>query len=389
LGGQAYTCDAFAGFLARIPSTFHPSEESSTMARTHNKACTRRRLSAGFTLIELLVVISIIGVLIALLLPAVQSARESSRRAQCSNNMKQFGIAFTAYESAFHYLPAAGKALDSKKPPVVTFVDGHSVFTRLLPQMEQEVVYNTVNFRLPYNHTSGANFTAFTTVISSFLCPSSDRSGEGGHDDVGDPGESSNVLYTNRGIGYGMSDYGPTSFTDISATGSPPSTASPYPATPLRDANSGADGMIRRGYTAIAMVRDGMSNTIAFAESAGRDATFFSEYTDATPGAASFNLPRRFWRWGDAANAIGVSGVINNKAKPISGKSVFPTTCNVPATGCVGAGPNDEIYSPHPGGANVLFGDGRVQFVKDATAALVLRGLVTYQGKEVIGPDAY
>jgi prepilin-type N-terminal cleavage/methylation domain-containing protein/prepilin-type processing-associated H-X9-DG protein len=366
------------------------------MARTRDEACTRRRLSAGFTLIELLVVISIIGVLIALLLPAVQSARESSRRAQCSNNLKQIGIAFTAYESAFHYLPAAGKALDySKKPPVVTFIDGHSVFARLLPQLEQEPVYNTINFRLAYNDRSGSNFTAFSTVISSYLCPSAaDRSGEGGHDDLGDPGEANNAIYQAKGVGYGIADYGPTCFTDISATGNPPATASPYPATPLRDVNftgvgnNGADGMIRKGYTAIAMVRDGMSNTIAFAEAAGRDATFFGEYVETAVGTP-INSPRRFWRWGDAANSIGVSGVINNKAKPISGKSVFPQSCNVPATGCIGAGPNDEIYSPHPGGANILFGDGRVQFVKDATNALVLRGLVTYQGKEVIGPDAY
>jgi prepilin-type N-terminal cleavage/methylation domain-containing protein/prepilin-type processing-associated H-X9-DG protein len=365
------------------------------MARTRDEACTRRCLSAGFTLIELLVVISIIGVLIALLLPAVQSARESSRRAQCSNNLKQIGIAMTAYESAFHFLPAAGASLNyTKGTPFVDFFDGHSVFARLLPQMEQEVVYNTINFRLPYNDRNGVNWTAFTTVISSFLCPSAaDRSGESGHDDVGDPGETSNQLYQAKGIGYGITDYGPTPFTDISGTGNPPSTASPYPATPLRDVMFTAgnkpnlyDGMIRRGYTAIAMVRDGMSNTIAFAEDAGRDATFCSQYPESSIGAAT-GL-RRLWRWGDAANSIGVSGVINNKTRPMSDKSPFTNTSTCPNP-YIGAGANDEIFSPHPGGANILFGDGRVQFVKDATNPLVLRGLVTYQGKEVIGPDAY
>jgi prepilin-type N-terminal cleavage/methylation domain-containing protein/prepilin-type processing-associated H-X9-DG protein len=377
------------------------------MARTRHEACTRRRRSAGFTLIELLVVISIIGVLIALLLPAVQAARESSRRAQCSNNLKQIGIAFTAYESAFHYLPAAGMSLDySQNPPTPTFFDGHSVFARLLPQMEQEVVYNTINFRLAYNDRSGSNWTAFTTVISSFLCPSSDRSGESGHDDVPDPGEAS-VLYTARGIGYGMSDYGPTPFTDIYAgivTGSPPPSPPAYPATPLRDTSfslpngqkippNSADGLTaprgnppRRPYLSIAMVRDGMSNTIAFAEDAGRDATFCSQYMETSLGAAP-GL-RRLWRWGDAANSVGVSGVVNNKTRPMSDRSPWTNTSTCPAA-YIGAGANDEIFSSHPGGANVLFGDGRVQFVKDATAALVLRGLVTYQGKEVIGPDAY
>jgi prepilin-type processing-associated H-X9-DG protein len=347
-------------------------------------------------LIELLVVISIIGVLVALLLPAVQSARESSRRAQCSNNLKQIGIAFTSYESAFHYLPAAGESVNyTPKPPATQFIDGHSVFARLLPQIEQDTIYNTINFRLAYNDLSGSNHTAFTTLVSIYLCPSADHSGELGHDDVGDPGESNNTLYVAKGIGYGISDYGATCFTEISVTGNPPATASGFPATPLRDAFSRADGLIRKGYTAIAMVRDGMSNTIAFAEDAGRDATYCSEYGEAAydgvnpyirPGAPSGQ--RRFWRWGEAASAIGVSGVINNKANPSHDKSPFINTTSCPPA-FIGAGANDEIYSTHPGGANVLFGDGRVVFMKDSTAALVLRGLVTYQGKEVIGPDSY
>ena len=96
---------------------FRKNEEFLTMARTRYEARTRRRLSPGFTLIELLVVISIIGVLVALLLPAVQSAREASRRAQCSNNMKQLGIAVTAYETAFHFLPSAGESLNIGSDP--------------------------------------------------------------------------------------------------------------------------------------------------------------------------------------------------------------------------------------------------------------------------------
>ena len=369
------------------------------MARTLYEARTRRRLSPGFTLIELLVVISIIGVLVALLLPAVQSARESSRRAQCSNNMKQIGIALTAYEAATRLLPAAGESLNatqSPNPPVVQFVDGHSVFARLLPQLDSQNVYDSINFRLSYNDLSAVNATAFTTVISTYICPSADHSGESGHDDVGDPGDTAQ---TQRGVGYGITDYGPTCFTEIYGAGGPPPTQPTpyYPATPLRDPNSRADGLLHKGYTAIAMVRDGMSNTIAFAEDAGRDATFFSEYSETVSNGVTpmvRNVPtgqRRFWRWGEAASSIGVSGQISNTAKPSHSLSSYPTTCTLNATtnACIGAGANDEIFSVHPGGANILFGDGRVQFVKTATNPVVLRGLVTYQGKEVIGPDSY
>ena len=129
--------------------------------------------------------------------------------------MKQLGIALYNYESAFKVLPSAGEGLNTgPKPPVVSFVDSnnagagvsHAVFTRLLPQIELETIYNTINFRLDYNHTSGANITAFTTVVSSFICPSADHSGEGGHDDI--PGAGIDPLLNSWGIGYGITDYG-------------------------------------------------------------------------------------------------------------------------------------------------------------------------------------
>src|SRR4051794_31129905 len=121
------------------------------MARIRFEASSldQRQRPAGFTLIELLVVISIIGVLIALLLPAVQSARESSRRAQCSNNLKQLGIALYSYESANKVFPSAGKSLNTGvKPAVVQFVDGVAVFPRILPHIEGGNIYNTINFNL-------------------------------------------------------------------------------------------------------------------------------------------------------------------------------------------------------------------------------------------------
>src|SRR4051794_33036639 len=125
----------------------------------------RRR---GFTLIELLVVIAIIAVLIGLLLPAVQAGREAVRRAQCVNNLKQLGLAVANYEGANGALPPSGTGLGDG--------DGNdfSMQARLLPFMEQGVIYNSLNqnFWAASNSYFAAQTTAVRTRINSFLCPS-------------------------------------------------------------------------------------------------------------------------------------------------------------------------------------------------------------------------
>ena len=117
------------------------------------------RSRAAFTLIELLVVIAIIGVLVALLLPAVQSAREAARRAQCTNNLKQIGLALHNYAESVGALPAA-------QTPGTSF----SAIVALLPHLEQSPVYNAINMNLA--NDAPANDTARVTVLSSMICPS-------------------------------------------------------------------------------------------------------------------------------------------------------------------------------------------------------------------------
>src|SRR5208337_707856 len=312
----------------------------------------------AFTLIELLVVIAIIGVLIALLLPAVQSAREAARRTTCVNNLHQIGVAVANFESAHQAFPTGGESTNFNVTPAATqFVDGGwSTLARILPYMEGGVAYNTLNFNMCYNDASGANFTAASTVIASYICPSAAPRVPMGSEDGLDPlsqaatnGEAAEQAALARGYGY--CDYGPTCYTDIDPTGSLYGTAGntdthgPYPATPYRNKLSRADGLLSKGtssktigigYT-VGQVGDGLSNTISFGEDAGRDPRYVSPYGEAyydgnvlrstitLPGSTGPDNPgddpgltgatgsqRRYWRWAEPDGAFGVSGQPNN-----------------------------------------------------------------------------
>ena len=185
----------------------------------------------AFTLIELLVVIAIIAILIALLLPAVQAAREAARRIQCTNNMKQLGLALHNYESSNGAFPPGGESTNFNITPAVSqFVDGGwSTLARILPYMEGGNSFNALNFNLAeYNDAWGANYTGASQVVAVFLCPSATRSPDGGRDGV-DP----NDPFSSQNGGYGYNDYGPTVYTDISPTLTPGLGAKPW--IPYRD----------------------------------------------------------------------------------------------------------------------------------------------------------
>jgi prepilin-type N-terminal cleavage/methylation domain-containing protein/prepilin-type processing-associated H-X9-DG protein len=377
-------------------------------SRTRSQSC-----RPAFTLIELLVVIAIIAVLIALLLPAVQAAREAARRAQCTNNLKQIGLALFNYESGNSAFPPAGESTNFNTIPVSVpyptsqFVDGgFSALARILPYMEGGNSFNALNFNLfEYNDAFGANYTGASQVVAVFLCPSAARSPDGGRDGVEPNTNDGGVAAAVGGSGYGYNDYGPTCYTDISpiAVGGVGATL----ATPYRDKTTRANGLLKQGKTRIAEITDGTSNTIAIGEDAGRDPRYESPYTQNTyvdksaitmqafqasinpndPGPAGGYAPfRRYWRWAEPDESFGVSGVPNNKFRPDNEGVDWPSTT---VTAGNNAGNNDELASFHPGGINVLMGDGSVRFLKDSVNPVTLRGLVTLAGGEVISADQY
>ena len=351
----------------------------------------------AFTLIELLVVIAIIAVLIGLLLPAVQKVREAANRAKCQNNLKQMGVAVHNYESTYGKLPPGGEGsnaavngtafsndlVNGKAPPSGT--PYHSLFTYMLPYIEQENIYKLIDPYQYYNAkstSSPGHVDAFKTVIPTFICPSY-------------PFESKDAL------SYGYVDYGATVYTDIVVrAGQGGSTM----AVGMRDKTHARQrGVLDNLPISVAAISDGSSNTIMIGEDAARRDGYITNPAYLDPATVlgisiddtSFQT-RRFWRWGEQDNGYGVSGdpllnttttafkiVNNNNTEP---GSDGPNGCWKLTNNC---GPNDEIFSFHTGGANVLFADGHVVFLKDSATPVVVASLVSRSGGEVVQEGDY
>ncbi len=181
-GPTGYPCDASAlkhhgGMSRRAPSAPMPFRRAEAhgpgkdlhVLISHSHSPPNRR--AGFTLIELLVVIAIIGVLIALLLPAVQAAREAARRTQCVNNLKQIGLGLHGYHDSFRTFPAGGWIFVPTAPQNRFMNMGWAA--AILPWIEQRAVGDSLNFSLPYNNA--VNTTGGHSVLQVYICPSEPR----------------------------------------------------------------------------------------------------------------------------------------------------------------------------------------------------------------------
>jgi prepilin-type N-terminal cleavage/methylation domain-containing protein/prepilin-type processing-associated H-X9-DG protein len=273
----------------------------------------------GFTLVELLVVVAIIGVLAALVLPAVQAAREAARRAHCQNNLRLLGVALYVYHDAHKQLPVG--CIEKRIPKTTPNGRQLSWSAELLPQLEEQSLWQQIDFHSPYD--SPANANAAATAVAVYLCPSTARLAAGRNASfVSEPAT------TNGAAGYrgAAIDYGGI----FGAAHTSPSDNGVF----LYDHD-----------IKLSDITDGTSHTLAIAEDSGRG-------------------------WPPTGNMNG---------EWINGENIYdvgyrPNTVQ-----------DNEIWSDHSGGAMVLWCDGRTTLLSDAVEFASLRAFCTRAGDEAAG----
>lgn len=340
-----------------------------------------RKKTSGFTLIELIVVIAIIAVLVTLLLPAVQSAREAARRIKCNNNLKQIGLAIHNYESLVGTLPPA--LVVQGQGTTVTWSNGYGAYARILPLMEQGVLYSSINFTLDMQMPP--NLTAASVVIDYLVCPSEVRG-------------QSRQLTSGQ---YGIATYGFVEG-DWFVWGGLGSS--------LRNRSAFGPNMARRW----SEFTDGTSNTMLMSEGKAfmtyyRDCPTLlnvnNPYVIPPPDADPYTIVPEYLggcklRVDEGRTQWFESGVHHNGIT-----TAWPPNKRIPG------GPNkmyadvdinssrEKLGRPsfaavtarsyHPGGVHALHGDGSVRFVKDSISGNIWRALGTVSGGEVLSADSF
>jgi prepilin-type N-terminal cleavage/methylation domain-containing protein/prepilin-type processing-associated H-X9-DG protein len=325
----------------------------------------RRR--PGFTLIELLVVIAIIAILIGLLLPAVQKVRAAAARSSCQNNMKQLGLALQNYASEPRGLPPS-------RINTTTAVPGHarkSAHAFLLPYIEQGNVAAIYRNDLDWRHAD--NRAAIKTPIRTFWCPSTPRTG------------------LNREFSYtstvtGILNPVEAATTDYLLLNALSTTSFPLAALmePLKSWTAaqqtsylaGSHGALQADrWTPVETIADGTSYTLTFVEDSGKpDLHRLGSYT----GGPISVLADADAMWADEDNNLILNGAFNSSGLTNANNTPPDGLCAINCTNF------NEVYSFHPGGANIVFVDGSVRFYAADTELSILGAMVTRNGGETL-----
>jgi prepilin-type N-terminal cleavage/methylation domain-containing protein/prepilin-type processing-associated H-X9-DG protein len=322
--------------------------------------------STAFTLIELLVVIAIIGLLVGLLLPAVQSARESARRTQCTNNLKQIGLALHSFESSNRVFPSS--YLTTPGDPAMGPVDpgfndagpGWGWLTLIMPYMEESNLYASLNMKLKC--WDPANAAAVKTVVPSYLCPS-DAQGQNTN-----PGNLVNITDTNNqttGVVFGRANY-------VSSVGS----STLWCSWPVTIQPNGA--IYRDSKTRVANVEDGLSHTVFAGERSSDLAD--SVWGGIVPLSGHFAYPpfASIGSGGLNTNYDGPGAYVGAHGGPCPYEN--PVVIHPPNSPY---GHSDQMESMHPGGTNILMGDGSVRFYLDEAPLSLWVALISRNGGEI------